>query len=84
LPSVQSCAAELGDPGVASAGGGLSRAVRGGSVNERRLGLVDEAKRLRDEGRSHFEIATLLRVSLSDVRRALDPKAQEAHKRWAF
>jgi predicted transcriptional regulator len=52
-------------------------------VNERRLGLVDEAKRLRDEGRSHFEIAALLRVSLSDVRRALDPKAREAHKRWA-
>lgn len=32
---------------------------------------------------SHFEIAQELGVDLSEVRRALDPKAAEAHERWA-
>lgn len=34
-------------------------------------------------GRSHFDIAKALGVSLSEVRRLVDPKAQEASDRWA-
>ena len=40
-------------------------------------------RRMRAAGLSHFQIAKSLGLTLSEVRRALDPKAQEAHKRWA-
>lgn len=41
------------------------------------------ARKLRREGLSHYRIALRLGMTLSEVRRALDPKAQEAHRRWA-
>lgn len=36
-----------------------------------------------ENGRSHFDIARALGVSLSEVRRMLDPKAQAVHERWS-
>lgn len=41
------------------------------------------ALNLRERGWSHFQIAEALGLSLTEVRRLLDPKAERAHQRWS-
>lgn len=43
----------------------------------------EAARVLRADNWSHYRIASALGVSLSQVRCAVDPKAQAANERWA-
>jgi predicted transcriptional regulator len=45
--------------------------------------VSEAARRFRKQGMSHYEIGRRLGLSLSEVRRALDEKAQQLHRLWA-
>lgn len=44
---------------------------------------VTRARRLREQGLSHYGISLHLEVDLSEVRRLLDEDAAETSRRWA-
>jgi hypothetical protein len=45
-------------------------------------GHTAQVRELRDQGLTAYAISCVTGLSLSEVRRAEDPRAQQAHERW--